>query len=104
MKEILLFFVLLLIRVPIVHAQYSGIKNKAKETTTAYMALIYPLKLCNDDTTVQEDCLYGYCDSDCYNIYNLAVSKGAPEKLLLIEVVHNTGTNGYDYYIVQERN
>lgn len=81
------------------------ITNKVKVSTAGYMELICRLRLCDYDTAVQkEDHLYGYCDPRFYNVYDLSLSKNKKEKLLLIEVTHNTGIDGYDYYILEEHN
>lgn len=104
MRTIILFFGLLATCIHVSKAQSSCDKKNSKIPTGNYIDLIHKLKLCDFDTTIQkDDYLYGYCDSNFYNVYNLSLPKESA-KLLLIEVTNSTGTDGYDYYIVIENN
>lgn len=84
-------------------AQGKCIKDAARQNTSDYIDLINKVKLCRYDTS-KEDNSYSsdYCNPSFFNVYLLNKSqKGTGHELILIEATHNTGTDGYDYYILE---
>lgn len=60
-----------------------------------YLSVLEALELCqkNADTPVNTYC---YCDTTCFNVYNLG------QDVIIIEMLEGIGRDGYDYYFVKE--
>ncbi|MGN6568380.1 MAG: hypothetical protein ACTHJ0_10530 [Flavipsychrobacter sp.] len=84
-------------------AQGKCIKDAAWRNTLDYIGLINKVELCRYDTS-KEDYNHSsdYCNPSFFNVYLLnKPQKGTGHELILIEATHNTGTDGYDYYILE---